>query len=212
MASPRPAWLSCTVTGILLAGRNTSLCHCSGLPEAPGLCVDRVGFPAFFLPKSLLCPAGQAWRELGPRAVLVLSVSQSQAPAAPWGLYPGAKGASEGGGGVCCHGRAWGRGPTTTWLWFQLWVSAGRMGRAMVQHPASTPWVLLWHPACVGCSKGRKRTAEGEGAQIKGIGKGVGTLLQVFTTTAPLLPLGMEHLWPCTSGHVILDTLPPPHH
>lgn len=124
----------------------------------------------------------------------------------------GAKGASEGGGGVCCHGRAWGRGPTTTWLWFHLWVSAGSMGRAMVQHPASTPRMLLWHPACVGCSKGRKRTAEGEGAQIKGIGKGVGTLLQVLTTPAPLLPLGMEHLWPCTSVRIILDTLPPQLH
>lgn len=63
----------------------------------------------------------------------------------------------------------------------------------MVQHP-----VAPQQPACLGCSKGRKRRAEGEGAQIKGVGKGGGTLPcpSCSLYQHPPLPLGMEHLWP----------------
>lgn len=55
-------------------------------------------------------------------AVLMLSVSQSRAPTAPWGLYSDTKRAAEGGGGVCCHEESLGQGVTQTCVWLYTCV------------------------------------------------------------------------------------------
>ena len=66
-------------------------------------------------------------------------------------------------------------------------------------------------PACLlgGCSRGRRRAAEVGGAQTKGHPFPGGVMAShAEQCQHPLLPHGMEPLWPWPGGRVTLATLP----